>query len=72
MKYTENALNILTTKQFKGIGRDWIIKHLKGNESVERIVDMINEKIKAEKTTIDDFKNYKREIVEKLESYSEA
>lgn len=72
MKYTENALNILTTKQFKGIGRDWIIKHLKGNESVESIVDMINEKIKAEKTTIDDFKNYKREIVEKLESYSEA
>lgn len=73
MKYTENALNILTTKQFKGIGRAWIIKHLKGNESVERIVDIINEKSKEEeKVTIDDFENSKRNITEKLESFSEA
>lgn len=73
MKYTENALNILTTKQFKGIGRAWIIKHLKGNESVKRIVDIINEKSKEEeKITIDDFENSKRNIEEKLESFSEA
>lgn len=73
MKYTENALNILATKQFRGIGRAWIIKHLKGNESVERIVDIINEKSKEEeKVTIDDFENSKRNITEKLESFSEA
>lgn len=73
MKYTQNALNILTTKQFKGIGRAWIIKHLKGNESVESIVDIINEKSKEEeKITIDDFENSKRNIEEKLESFSEA
>ncbi len=42
MKYTENAVNILAAKTFKGIGRAWIVKNLKGNESVETIVSLLN------------------------------
>lgn len=35
MKYTENALNILTVRSYKGIGNAWIVKNLKGNEDVD-------------------------------------
>lgn len=44
IKYTENALNILVTKTFKGIGRAWIVKNLKGNESVDEIIQLLNNK----------------------------
>ncbi len=44
MKYTDNALNILTTKTYKGIGNAWIHKNLKGNESVDIIVDLVSKK----------------------------
>ena len=44
MKYSENVLNILTLKQYKGIGNSWISKNIKGNENVDCIVDLINSK----------------------------
>lgn len=44
MKYSENVLNILTLKQYKGIGNSWISKNIKGNETVDCIVDLINSK----------------------------
>ena len=31
MKYTENSLNILTAKSYKGIGNSWIVKNLGHN-----------------------------------------
>ena len=37
MKYTDNAINIITAKTYKGIGRAWINKMLRGNENVEEI-----------------------------------
>jgi DNA processing protein len=67
MKYTENAINILTVKTYKGIGRAWIIKNLKGNESIETIVSLLNNKSKQEKEiTIDDFEFSKNKILEKI------
>ncbi|RKD90025.1 DNA-processing protein DprA [Mangrovibacterium diazotrophicum] len=42
MTFTENALNILTLKSFKGVGRAWIIKNIKGNERVEVLVSLLN------------------------------
>jgi len=65
MKYTENALNILTTKSYKGIGNAWIIKNLKGNEEVSEIVSLLNHKIK-EKTNIDEFINLRSRFEETL------
>lgn len=65
MKYTSNALNILTAKSYKGIGNAWIVKQLKGNESIDMIVSLLNNKIQ-DKTTRDEFKFRKAEFENKL------
>ncbi|MDY5938265.1 MAG: DNA-processing protein DprA [Phocaeicola sp.] len=70
MKYTDNALNILTAKSYKGIGNAWIVKNLGHNESVETIVALLNKTINGQPTTIEDFEQSKRKyeaaIVEKM------
>jgi DNA processing protein len=65
MKYTDNSLNILTAKYYKGIGNAWIVKNLKGNESVDTIVSLLNKKI-AEETTVDEFERLKKDFETKL------
>lgn len=73
MKYSDNALNILATKEFKGIGRAWIVKNLKGNESVKQIVSLLNSKSKQESNiTIEEFENCKEYVLNKLEPFKEA
>ena len=57
MKYTNNSLNILTAKYYKGIGNAWIVKNLKGNESIDTIVSILNKTIKGEPTTVEDRKS---------------
>lgn len=67
MKYTQNAINILTTKSYKGIGNAWIVKNLIGNESVSTIVSKISNKTEI---TIEDFENKRKhfeKILQKLE-----
>lgn len=66
MKYTDNSLNILTAKYYKGIGNAWIVKNLKGNESVSTIVSLLNKTIKGESTTVDEFENLKSDFETKL------
>ncbi|HNO72014.1 MAG TPA: DNA-processing protein DprA [Bacteroidia bacterium] len=65
MKYSKNSLNILTAKFYKGIGNAWIVKNLKGNESVASIVELLNKKIE-EKTSVEEFENLKRDFEFKL------
>ena len=73
MKYTDNSLNILTTKTFKGIGRGWIVKNLKGNESVVEIISKINSNSKQdEEVTIEEFEYQKEIITKKIELLSES
>lgn len=67
MKYTKNALNILTTKSYKGIGNAWIVKNLKGNEDVDTIVSLINNTIKGNPTSVDEFERLRNEFETKLE-----
>jgi DNA processing protein len=63
MKYSDNSVNILTTKTFKSIGRAWIVKNLKGNESIEKIVSLLNSKSKInQNVTIETFETKKNEI----------
>ncbi len=38
MKISENALNILAAKTYRGIGRAWIVKRFQCNESTRNIV----------------------------------
>jgi DNA processing protein len=66
MKYTENSLNILTAKSYKGIGNAWIVKNLKGNESVDTIVTLLNKTIKGEQTDVEEFERLKRDFEIKL------
>ncbi|MBR4645531.1 MAG: DNA-processing protein DprA [Bacteroidales bacterium] len=41
MKYTENALNILTTRTFPRRGPAWINSNLKGNDDVDTLYDLL-------------------------------
>jgi DNA processing protein len=66
MKYTENSLNILTAKSYKGIGNAWIVKNLNGNESVDTIVTLLNKIIKGEQTDVEEFERLKRDFENKL------
>lgn len=66
MKYTDNALNILTTKSYKGIGNAWIVKNLKGNESVETIVSLLNKTLKGQQTNEEEFERLKNSFKNKL------
>lgn len=66
MKYTDNSINILTTKSYKGIGNAWIVKNLKGNENVRTIVSLLNKTIKGEPTSIEEFEHLKKSFETKL------
>ncbi|SDE75778.1 DNA-processing protein DprA [Cellulophaga baltica] len=73
MKYTDNAINILTTKTYKGIGRAWIVKNLIGNESVEKIVSLINSNSKQkELITVADFEFNKNQTINQIEIFEES
>ncbi|SMN02474.1 Rossmann fold nucleotide-binding protein Smf possibly involved in DNA uptake [uncultured Candidatus Thioglobus sp.] len=73
MKYTDNAINILTTKTYKGVGRAWIVKKLKGNESVGTIVLLLNDKSKqSEIVTVDDFEFKKNQIKDQLSNFEDS
>lgn len=65
MNYTENAINLLTAKSYKGIGNAWLVRNLKGNESVDAIVSLLNSKIEN-KISVQEFENLKREFETKL------
>lgn len=66
MRYTSNSINILTARSYKGIGNAWIVKNLKGNESVETIVSLLNKTIKGEPTTFEEFECLKKDFEIKL------
>lgn len=76
MKYTDNALNVLTAKSFKGIGNAWIVKNLIGNESIETLVSLLNKTIKGEPTNVDEFvslkKDFETKLVQKFEDFCDG
>ena len=68
MKFTDNALNVLTTKTFRGIGRAWIVKHLKGNESTAKLAALLNQDAKKGRTiSIYEFEDRKKSIRSQFE-----
>lgn len=73
MKYTNNAMNIITAKTYKGIGRAWINKTLKGNENVETIVSLLNSYSKQDElVTVDDFEWNKNQIIKQFDVFQES
>jgi DNA processing protein len=67
MIYSDNAINILAAKTYKGIGRAWIVKNLKGNETVNYIVSLLDRdaKEKYQKALLNLKNEKKKEEVEK-------
>jgi DNA processing protein len=67
MNYSNNVINILTAKTYKGIGKAWIVKNIKGNESIDTIISLLNRDVKVdEKITIDDFESNSKIIKNKI------
>lgn len=63
MKVTENALNVLTTLAYRGIGRAWIVKNFPVNESINKVVSCLNQKTKnGHVVSCDDFESRKKII----------
>jgi len=60
MNYTENAINVMAARTYKGIGRAWIVKNLSSPTLDIDIVRLLNETPKTDGAiTIDDFNNKK-------------
>lgn len=67
MKITDNALNVLAAKTYRGIGRAWIVKHLKGNETATKLVALLNESAKEDRPiTLVDFESVRNKINESM------
>lgn len=63
MKFTENAINIMAARTYKGIGRAWIVKNLASNKTEEEIVTLLNKGSKVDyRITVDDFDKKKTTI----------
>ena len=73
MKYTDNAVNIMAARIYKGIGRAWIVKNLSTPKSDIEIVGLLNAFAKSGRgITIDDFNikksTLRRRLLEAKES----
>lgn len=70
MKCSENAINVMAARIYKGIGRAWIVKNLSTQKPEEAIVKLLNESSKSEGTiTIEDF-NKKKSMLRRILSES--
>lgn len=76
MKISDNALNVLVAKTYRGIGRAWIVKHHKGDYSATRLVALLNEGAKEDRPiTQVDFENARNKIkvsIAKLAGFSDG
>lgn len=70
MKYTSNALNILIAKTYKGIGKAWIVKNIKGHESDEQLLALINGSLKDQVVSLDELIVRKKKCADFLEKMS--
>ena len=70
MRISENTVNMLAAKSYKGIGRKWINDNLVGSPSVERIVQLLGEKV--EDVSVADFEARKRNVRQKIEALDDA
>jgi DNA processing protein len=73
---SDNTINILTAKTYKGIGRAWIVKNLRGNETADTIVSLLNRDAKEDcQITLEDFERNKERIrqeILKLEGFMDG
>ena len=70
MLISENAVNMLAAKSYKGIGLKRINDNLAGAPTVERIVQRLSEKV--EDVSVSDFEARKQNIRQKIEALDDA
>lgn len=63
MNYTDNAINVLTLKTFKGVGRAWISKNIKGNETLDTLMSLLKSTFPNNDLITSGYFNYKKECV---------
>lgn len=67
MKFTDNAINVMAARTFKGIGRAWITKNLSVPKTDIEIVQLLNHSSKeAGQITLDEFNRKKAMLKAKL------
>lgn len=72
MNITDNALNVLAAKSYKGIGRAWLYKHLRGGESIEQLAGLINSHGKQpEMVTVDELQKVRAQIRQQLQKQAD-
>lgn len=60
MRYSENAINVMAARIYKGIGRAWIVKNLSTPKSEDTIVQLLNESTRlVDRVTSEDFNKKK-------------
>lgn len=73
MKYTNNALNVMAARTFKGIGRAWLAKNLTTVQESNEIVDRLNKSRKNQPPiTLNEFERKKallQQLLEKNTAY---
>jgi DNA processing protein len=71
MNVSHNALNVLTAKTYKGIGKAWVVKNMHGDASVETLVGLLSA-IAKEPVSINDFVHRKQQIQKQLEGCAQS
>ncbi len=66
MRYSMNVLNILTSLTYKGIGKAWVVKNIKGGEHEEVIVSLLNQSVKDKIITRENFQKRKSQLEKHL------
>ena len=70
MQISDNALNVLAACEYRGIGKAWVNKNLRGGESIAQIVTIVSEK--DDSATISDFERRRLKIRSEIELLGEA
>lgn len=66
MKFTENAINVMAARTYKGIGKAWITKNLSTSKSESEIVELLNSSSKfSNPLTVEEF-NGKKNLIKGL------
>jgi DNA processing protein len=67
MNYSENVINILVAKSYKGIGKAWIINNIRFCADFDKLIEALNKNSKENAyITINDFENRKKIIEDEL------
>jgi DNA processing protein len=73
MKFTENAVNVMATRTFKGIGKAWITKNLSTPKTESEIVKLLNDSSKFDEyITVDEFDKKKNLLKKRLAESKDA